>query len=549
MENVEAEGGVVVRRRRKLNKTERNVIIAVATVAGLGLVGKLVSVLRREKPKKKKDEDVETLESVLSGDESDKSNLPLQARVQRTKLANLDNDEPDHEVVNRKRNSRRSKYADSFSEIISEDDITNDGELFVNQDPVGRRERTDRDRSRENSRDARNGMNNFTSRKSKQLSLSEGGFNIKGVSHFNGENGGKHHDEDGGRRRGEDGGRNHSRDGGRRHSEDGGRHHSKDGGRRRREDGGKHDNQDRGQHHDEDGSESPSKRSRKESSEKESSKKDSTNKSESLEKRPRRTSSGEPKQGRKSKSSGEEKVEKRKLKTLSELSDDKEVKEVIFDEAGRWESVNGYKVLKATTSKIPTFTETMHKLEADGSLTSLNDNVHLVREFERERAETEKAQSIWDGKIHTKKKNTTEGSEAYLQIKSSVVSSVAGTEETPEGMKVREVVKRSTLLPIPSGDESEVHSSVYNVRETDKGLKVEEVVTRTKLVPAKGDFTMSDQQLLRKTFSKKSAGQFKNLLRNDALVMLLRIIAVLVTIFSVLLILNSRKRIPLPSST
>lgn len=239
-------------------------------------------------------------------------------------------------------------------------------------------------------------------------------------------------------------------------------------------------------------------------------------------------------------------MEQRKLKTLPDVRADKEVKEVIFNEAGRWESVNGYKVLKATTSKIPVFAETMHKLEADGSMTSLTDNVHLVREFERERAETEKAQSIWDGKVHTKKKNTTEGSEAYLQIKSSVVSSVAGTEETPEGVRVREVVKRSTLLPIPSGDESEVHSSVYNVRETDKGLKVEEVVTRTKLLPAEGDFSLSDQQLLKRSYRKRPTSQFKHLLRNDTFVLTLRIVAVLVTLFGVLLILYSRKRIPLP---
>lgn len=262
MADVESERIVVVRRRR-LNKTQRNVIIGVATVAALGLVGKLVSVLRREKPKKKKDADVETLESVLSGDESDKRNLPLQARVQRTKLANLDNDEPDHEVVDRKRNARRSKYADSFSEIISEDDIANDGEMYVSQDPVGRRDRTDRDRSRERARDARSDINTVRSRKSKQLSLSEGGFNIKGMSHFKAENGGKHHDEGEGRQGSEDGGKRRSDDGGRHRSEDGDSRHSEDGGRRRSENGGKHrHNEDRGEHEDEDGSESPLKRSR-----------------------------------------------------------------------------------------------------------------------------------------------------------------------------------------------------------------------------------------------------------------------------------------------
>lgn len=255
-----------------------------------------------------------------------------------------------------------------------------------------------------------------------------------------------------------------------------------------------------------------------------------------MQKKHRRATSEESKQGRKAiKARGEEKAEKRKLRTHPEVGADKEV---IIDEAGRWESVNGYKVLRATTSKIPTFTEAMHKLEADGSP---HDSTHLMQEFERERAETEKAQSIWDGKMRTRKRNTatTESSEAYLRLKASVVSSVAGAEETPEGVKVREVVKRSTLLPIPSGDESEVHSSVYNVRETEKGLTVEEVVTRTKLLPAKGDFTFSDQQLLMKTHRKKP-----DVLR--ILPLLLRVVAVLVTLFSILLMLFSRKRIPLP---
>lgn len=192
MVDMESERKGVVRSRKKLNPTQRNVILGVATVAGLGLVGKLLSVLRREKPKKQRDKDVETLESVLS--EGKRSNVPLQAQVQRTKLANLDNDEPDHEVVNRKRNARRSKYADSFSEIISEDDITKEGEMYVSQDPVGRR---DRDRTRE-TRDARRDANASPNRKGKQLSVSEGGgFNIKGMSHSNAENRGKRHEEDG----------------------------------------------------------------------------------------------------------------------------------------------------------------------------------------------------------------------------------------------------------------------------------------------------------------------------------------------------------------
>jgi hypothetical protein len=66
-------------------------------------------------------------------------------------------------------------------------------------------------------------------------------------------------------------------------------------------------------------------------------------------------------------------------------------------------------------------------------------------------------------------------------------------------------------------------------------------VTRTKLLSAKGDFTSSDQELLRTTYRKKPLGQFKNLLRNDSRVLVLRIIALLVTLCSILLILYSRR--------
>lgn len=62
-------------------------------------------------------------------------------------------------------------------------------------------------------------------------------------------------------------------------------------------------------------------------------------------------------------------------------------------------------------------------------------------------------------------------------MKSSVISSVAGDEYSLEGIKVREVVKSSTFLPVPSGYDSEVCFSVYTVQETEEGLKVE-IVTR-----------------------------------------------------------------------
>lgn len=186
----------------------------------------------------------------------------------------------------------------------------------------------------------------------------------------------------------------------------------------------------------------------------------------------------------------------------------------------------------------------MHKSEADDDSTTTtiattSSSSHLLHEFQRQRAETEKAQSIWDGKTRTRKLRTTAGSEsqACLQIKSSVVSSVSNTEETPEGFKVREIVKRSTLLPIPSGDESEVHSVGYNVVETEQGLKVEEMVTRTKLIPsAKGpDFSVSDQELLLKG---------RDFGRNN--VDVLRFVAVLVVLLLVLCILFYGDRIALP---
>lgn len=590
MENKEPAGEVVVRSRRKLTKSQRNLIIGIATVVGLGLAGKLLSILRRpkEKRKEKKDDDEETLESVLHVDDSDKSNQPLQAQVQRRKLANLENDEPDHEVENRK-NYRRSKYVDSFSEIIPEDDIANDGEIYVNQDPVGLRDRRDsidrsgnkeRDsRGARQSMDARNEENtlttrrsrdiNFTSR-SKQSQLSQGGFSIKGVSRINVEDSKNHHYDDRGKLGHAVGERGHKGDGGRRYNE------KKDDERHRNEDEeGNHSDDGEGylsedseygkDHYIKDGKKYDNKGGEENRLSKEATKGEpkknqlpvkelnitSSGLQKLPQKKPLRTSSGESTRRRKSKEGGKEKIEKtRKSGTTPEMGADKEV---IFDEAGMWESINGYKVLKATTSKIPNIAEAMLKLDADEAITNLKGNAQLVREFEKEREETERAKSIWDGKIHKRKKHT-EGSEAYLRIKSSVVSSVAGAEHTPEGVKVREVVKRSTLLPIPSGNESEVHSSVYNVQETGKGLKVEEIVTRTKFIPAEGDFTFSDQQLLGKqtrNFKDFSFNDLKKLTRQDLqrfLPQLLLLAAVIITVLSFITLLFSRRTIVVPSA-
>lgn len=86
------------RRKRKLS-TGQGVVIGVATVAGLGLLSKLVSFLRRgEKPQKLDDADIETLEAVLSGDAAKGTLPPTTAEVHI--FANLENDEPSHEPAN-----------------------------------------------------------------------------------------------------------------------------------------------------------------------------------------------------------------------------------------------------------------------------------------------------------------------------------------------------------------------------------------------------------------------------------------------------------------
>ena len=132
MEDVESERRNS-RRKRKLS-ARHGVVIGVAAVAGLGLMTKLVSFLRREKPKKISDEDIETLEAVLSGDAA-KSALPSTKEVRM--FANLENDEPDHEVVNGYEASPpNSKDADPLPEVAKNGDVTQDGEKNVIQDLV-----------------------------------------------------------------------------------------------------------------------------------------------------------------------------------------------------------------------------------------------------------------------------------------------------------------------------------------------------------------------------------------------------------------------------
>lgn len=84
MEDVETEQRDS-RKRRKLT-TRQGVVIGVAAVAGLGLVAKLVSFLRREKPRKVEESDIHSLEAVLSGDAA-------KAVLDTPQFANLEEDD------------------------------------------------------------------------------------------------------------------------------------------------------------------------------------------------------------------------------------------------------------------------------------------------------------------------------------------------------------------------------------------------------------------------------------------------------------------------
>lgn len=109
------------RRKRKLS-TGQGVVIGVATVAGLGLLSKLVSFLRRgEKPHKLDDADIETLEAVLSGDAAKGTLPPTTAEVHI--FANLENDEPSHEPSHKPANGHgpSSKQPDPEQDDATED--------------------------------------------------------------------------------------------------------------------------------------------------------------------------------------------------------------------------------------------------------------------------------------------------------------------------------------------------------------------------------------------------------------------------------------------
>ncbi|KAG0600189.1 hypothetical protein M758_11G014100 [Ceratodon purpureus] len=167
MEDVEAERRIS-RRKRKLS-TQQGVIIGVAAVASLGLMTKLLSFLRREKPKKIEDGDIETLEAVLSGDAA-KSALPPQTAEVHV-FANLENDEPSHEESNGHEASPPS-FKNADVEEPKKDDVTENGENHVSQDLVGDRDVAD--------------TNGLTTEESEASPVSQEEVKVKEMHHLNG---------------------------------------------------------------------------------------------------------------------------------------------------------------------------------------------------------------------------------------------------------------------------------------------------------------------------------------------------------------------------
>ena len=140
MRTMESERGVKKRgsgRRKGGISTQSGIIIGVVAVAGLGLVGKLISILRA-KPREPKDLEIEALEAVVNGEPA--KHPTLQAQMQMAKLADLANEEPDHVLTNGTHFSATgpSEFADSFSEEVPPDEFPEEGEMFVSQEPAAK---------------------------------------------------------------------------------------------------------------------------------------------------------------------------------------------------------------------------------------------------------------------------------------------------------------------------------------------------------------------------------------------------------------------------
>lgn len=140
MRTMESEGGVKKKgsgRRKRGISTQTGIIIGVVAVAGLGLVGKLVSIWRA-KAKEPKDPEIEALEAVVNGEPA--KHPTLQAQMQMAKLADLEDEEPDHVLTNGKHFGATgpSEFADSFSEEVNPDEFPEEGEMFVSQEPAAK---------------------------------------------------------------------------------------------------------------------------------------------------------------------------------------------------------------------------------------------------------------------------------------------------------------------------------------------------------------------------------------------------------------------------
>ncbi|XP_024404018.1 uncharacterized protein [Physcomitrium patens] len=81
--------------RKQGLSTQRGVVIGVATVVGLSLVSKIISVLKGGKSEKSNGEQLKSLEAPLNGNDASKSSPPMQAVVESDdKSTTLDSSEP-----------------------------------------------------------------------------------------------------------------------------------------------------------------------------------------------------------------------------------------------------------------------------------------------------------------------------------------------------------------------------------------------------------------------------------------------------------------------
>jgi hypothetical protein len=125
---VEVDGEAVDAAKDTSEAVKETIEVSMVTVAGLGLLSKRVSFLRRgKKPHKLDNADIETLEAMLSGDAAKGTLSPTTAEVHIS--ANFENDEPSHEPANSHRPS--SKQLD-----LEQDDVAEDVAAPLSTEPV-----------------------------------------------------------------------------------------------------------------------------------------------------------------------------------------------------------------------------------------------------------------------------------------------------------------------------------------------------------------------------------------------------------------------------